>query len=148
MLQHFIKENEASRRELGEFIAQLGDAKLEQEVGNGWTVSTMLCHVAFWEQRALYLLRQWRGGQFETFRLTAQTIHSINEAGRVIARAVPGRAAAQIALRSAEETDSEVLQISEDLAKTICAAGLDRMLNRSLHRREHLQKLKEKLQLI
>ncbi len=147
MPQHFVQENEASRNELRAFIDQLGDSELGHEVGNGWTVSTVLCHLAFWEQRVLYLLQQWRDGQFEPFRLTPQAINSINEAGRAIARAVPGRAAAQLALDSAESTDAQIAQVSEDLVEKICAAGFDRMLNRSLHRREHLSKLKDKLQL-
>ncbi len=147
MLQHFVQENVASRKELEAFIAQLGDSDLGREVGNGWTISTVLRHLAFWEQRVLYLLRQWRDGQFEAFRLTPQAINSINEAGRAIARAVPGRAAAQLALDSAEATDAQIAQVPEDLAERICAAGLDRMLNRSLHRREHLSKVKDKLRL-
>ena len=145
MLQQFVQENEASRRELEDFISQLRDSDLEQQVGDGWTVSTVLCHLGFWDQRALYLLRQWRCGEFEVFRLTAQAIDSINEAGRTVARAVPGQASARLALDSAEAIDSEIAQIGDDLIEKIRAAGLDRTLKRSAHRRAHLGKLKEVL---
>lgn len=147
MLQHVIEENDVSRKELGTFIAQLGDAEFQQAVGNGWTVATVFCHLSFWDQRALYLLQRWQSGDFEAFRLTPQAINSINEAAKVIAGAVPGRTAAQLALSSAEAVDAEIAQLGDDLAEKILSAWLERLLHRSVHRRAHLQKLKEKLQI-
>ena len=46
----------------GELIACLDEDSFKCDVGSGWTVSTLLCHLAFWDQRALFLLRQWQTG--------------------------------------------------------------------------------------
>ena len=93
--REFVEENETARRELGELIACLDEDSFKCDVGSGWTVSTFLCHLAFWDQRALFLIRQWQTGQFETSRLSSQSVDSINEAVRAISRAVPGPAAAK-----------------------------------------------------
>ena len=55
----FIAENEAARVELSELIARLDERAFHCPVGSGWTVSTSLCHLAFWDQRVLWLLREW-----------------------------------------------------------------------------------------
>jgi hypothetical protein len=53
----FVAENEATRVELSEFIARLDDSSFKCPVGSGWTISTSLCHLAFWDQRVLFYLR-------------------------------------------------------------------------------------------
>jgi hypothetical protein len=139
----FVEENEAARQELGELIARLDEPSFKCAVGSGWTVSTLLCHLAFWDQRALFLLREWQCGHFETFRLSSQLVDSINEAVKAISQAVPGPAAAKLALDSAAAVDSLLTGIGDELVGEIVSAGFDRYLRRSLHRREHLQKIKE-----
>ena len=143
--REFVEENETARRELGELIACLDEDSFKCDVGSGWSVSTLLCHLAFWDQRALFLLRQWQTGQFETSRLTSQSVDSINEAVKAISRAVPGPAAAKLAVESATGVDSLLEGISDELAGRIVSAGFERYLKRSLHRREHLQKIRQAL---
>jgi len=141
----YSRENEMARLELGQFLASLRDSDFDREVGGGCKVATVLCHLAFWDQRVLYLLREWQRSPFEAFRLPAQAVNSINEAVRIISRAVPGRLAAQIALESASAVDAEVDRLSEALINQIRGAGFERTLRRSLHRHEHLRKVKEAL---
>jgi hypothetical protein len=142
----FIQENEASRRELRELVERLQDADFDRDAGNGWTVSTLLCHVAFWDALVLHRLTQWQRSGFEAVRLTLLAIDSVNEAGKTIFRAVPGRRAAQLALASAEAVDGEVAKLSSELVEQVVSAGLERALQRSLHRLEHLRKIKDALQ--
>ena len=141
----FVKENEAARQELAELIARLDEPSLQCAVGSDWTVATLLCHLAFWDQRVLFLLGKWESGRLETSHLSAQSVDSINEAVKAISQAVPFPAAAKLALDSAAAVDGRVAGISDELCEQIAGAGFERGLRRSLHRREHLQKIKEAL---
>ena len=141
----FVEENEGARQELREVIARLDERSFKCVVGSGWTVSTLLCHLAFWDQRVLFLLRKWQSGPFETSQLSSQSVDSINEAVKAISQAVPGPAAAKLALDSAAAVDSLLTGISDELAGQIVSSGFERFLRRALHRREHLQKIKEAL---
>jgi Mycothiol maleylpyruvate isomerase N-terminal domain len=139
--REFVEENNASRLELGELIGRLGERSYEIEVGPGWTVSTVLCHLAFWDQRVLFVLKKWKTAGFEPSRLTPLSVDSINQAAATLAQAVPGQAAARLAIESAAAVDSQVAETSDELAGQMLSAGFERFLRRSLHRREHLQKI-------
>ena len=139
----FIEQNEAARLELSRLVGRLDERAFGLAVGADWTVSTVLCHLAFWDRRVFFLLREWQRVPFEATRLSAQSIDSINYAMKVISSAVPGPAAAALAMDAARDVDSEVARIGDELIEKIVAAGLVRMLNRSLHRREHLQRISQ-----
>jgi hypothetical protein len=142
----FVEENDAARVELSEFIASLDERSFKCPVGSGWTISTCLCHLAFWDHRVLFLLNEWgRTGQLETSRLSSQSVNSINQAVNAISQAVPAAAAAKLALDSALVVDAQLASISDELISQLVSAGFERYLKRSLHRREHLQKIKEAL---
>ncbi len=142
----FVDENDAARLELGEFIAGLDERSFKCPVGSGWTISTCLCHLAFWDHRVLFLLNEWeRTGQLERSRFSSQSVNSINQAVNAISQAVPGAAAAKLALDAALAVDSLLASISDELIGQLVSAGFERYLKRSLHRREHLQKIKEAL---
>jgi hypothetical protein len=142
----FVDENDAARVELSEFIAGLDERSFKCPVGSGWTISTCLCHLAFWDHRVLFLLNEWeRTGQLERSRFSSQSVNSINQAVNAISQAVPGAAAAKLALDAALAVDSLLASISDEMIGQIVSAGFERYLKRSLHRREHLQKIKEAL---
>jgi DinB superfamily len=144
-IRDFMEENQASRQELAELIGRLDERSFQCAVGRGWTVSTLLCHLAFWDQRVLFLLREWQRGGLEVCRLSSLAVNSINEAVKAISQAVPGPVAGRLALDSAAAVDSQLAEISEALVDQIASAGFERFLKRSLHRREHLQKIEEAL---
>jgi len=143
MTRDFLKQNETSRAQLREFVARLTEADFKRPVGTAWTISTLLCHLAFWDQRVLYLLQEAKAGRIDPSRLGAQSIDSINQAVRVLSQAISGPAAAQMALQIAEIVDAEAATISDEIVEKIFAAGFERMLNRSLHRMDHLRKLND-----
>lgn len=141
-----VRENEATRHALVELVSTLSHDSFGCPVGPHWTVATTLCHLSFWDQRALFLLKSWaNGGTIEVPKLDASSVDSINQAVNLIAREVPGSAAGRLAVESAAAVDAFVAQISDDLADRIKAAGFERYLQRSLHRQEHLNKVREAL---
>ena len=141
-----IDENEAARLQLSELIVRLDERSFACPVGSGWTISTSLCHLSFWDQRALFLLREWeRSGQIETSRLSGQSVDSINQAVNAVSQVVAGPAAAKLALKSASAVDSYLAAIGDEFIDSLVSAGFERYLRRSLHRLEHLQKMREAL---
>lgn len=143
----FIHENDTARRELSELIAGLDDRSLARPIGSGWTVSTALCHLVFWDQRALFLVREWQAtGQIETPQPPHQSVESINHAVNTLGRAVPGKAAAELALSSAEAVDACVAGLSDEVVDRLISGGFDRYLKRHLHRREHLRRIRKALE--
>jgi len=139
-------DNDAARAELKEIANRLDAGSVTCSIGSTWTVATSLCHLAFWDQRALFQLKEWqKGGSVEAVRLDSQTVDSINEAVNMIAEQVPGPAAIAFALNSAAAVDAFIATIGEELANRITAAGFERYLRRSLHRREHIRRIRRAL---
>jgi hypothetical protein len=143
----FVAENEAARLELSQLISQLDEHSFKAAIGAGWTITTSLCHLAFWDQRVLFLLRQWESsGKIEASRLSSQSVDSINQAVNAISQAVPGPAACQLALDCASAVDSHLKDISDEFVDELVSIGFERYIRRSLHRREHIQKIREVVQ--
>jgi hypothetical protein len=145
MKREVIDENRASREELKSLVAGLSDADLAKPVGNGWTVATLLCHVAMWDGRAFYALRQWRNTGEVPATISDDAVNVINLASRDVFGTVHGKAAAELAVRRAESLDAFLETLPDAFCARVRAAGFERMLRRSLHRGEHLEKLKQVL---
>jgi len=141
MARDFIRENDASRRELRSLVESLTDQAYGRDVGNCWTVADALCHLAFWDRVTLHRLQEWRRSGTEPVQIQLSSVHSINEAVRELSRAVPGREASRLAVENAEAVDAEVAALRAEMVERMTAGGFDRMLHRHLHRREHLRRL-------
>lgn len=141
-----IRDNAASRQALCELVRTLSEDSYRCPISLNWTVATTLCHLSFWDRRALFLLKSWAsGGPTEIPKLDAPSVDSINQAVNSIALEVPTFATGGMAVESADAVDGFVAQISDDLAQRIEAAGFGRYLRRSLHRQEHLNKIRSAL---
>jgi hypothetical protein len=145
MAGDIVQDNQRSRDELRMLTASLADADLARGLGNGWTVSTIFCHLAFWDRVVLRCIAGWQRNGFAPVRLNPSTVDSINDAAREISQAVPGREAARMALESAEAIDALVERLSPALVDQIDAAGFARTLRRSVHRRQHLRRINDAL---
>ncbi len=139
----YTVENATERERLRALVARLSDADLIRTVEHGWTVAAVLVHLAFWDRNRLATLRQWqRDGQAPP---SGGSPDPINEAIAELSRAIPPRAAARLAVEAAEAIDRALEQLPPEMVATIEAAGMMRLLNRSLHRRDHLDQIKRAL---
>ena len=146
MGRQWCLDNDAARSELTEIAARLDAASAAYSVGSTWTVATSLCHLAFWDRRALFQLKRWKeSGSIEAVRLDPESVASINEALNMTALRIPAPAAIALAVQSAVAVDTFIVTIDEEFAERIIAAGFERYLRRSLHRREHLRKIRRAL---
>ncbi len=137
----WIEENRTSRARLGELIERLTETELGGELEGGWTVAAALAHLAFWDYRALGLIRRWKESGIGSSPID---IDNVNEAMLPLLRAIPAREASQMALSAAEAIDRELECAPEELIAGIQGMGGKLRLWRSEHRLEHIEQVKRK----
>ncbi len=138
----YLDENEASRRRLQEFCRRLSDADLTRPIAAGWTVSSLLAHLAFWDQRAAALLERWRSSGVEASPVDSD---AINDAAKALCLAIEPRAAMSLCLSSAEQIDAAIRDIRPELLKEIQAKAGNFRFDRGMHRTEHLDEMERVL---
>lgn len=146
MDKSYLAENNAERARLKALVERLSDEQLSRPMPAGWTVAGVLAHLAFWDGRALFLMDKWEHGTAPSKAdWEPEDIHWINDAAKPLCLALPPRAAAQLALQMAEETDRRVEALAEHTLAQIMAIGQPFNLSRGNHRREHLDDIERAL---
>jgi len=141
MNRDFVPENEASLRELRARVESLKEEDLGRRLANGWTVAETLCHLGFWDRVMLGRIERWERDGVEPMVLDGRSTDPLNDAVQMMSGAVPGREAARLVIEAAEAIDAKVAALGPEMIERFDARGLDRMLHRHLHRRDHLRKL-------
>ncbi len=144
MFQLFVEENTEAREELRDFIARLSDQDLARPLGDGWTMAGILGHLAFWDYRALQLLKKWEITGVKTSPADADTI---NDAMRPLLLAIPPRRAAAMAMEAAAAVDKEIVSLPRELISQIESQATTFRLNRGAHRKEHIGQMESALSL-
>lgn len=134
----FVEENAKARERLGSLVAGLTDEELSLPLGDDWTIALALAHLAFWDQRSLVLMQKWKQSGAERSPID---IDVTNDSLLPIWRAIPPRAAADLAVSSAEAIDRELQEASSDLIDAIESLGEKFRLYRSMHRKLHLDEI-------
>jgi uncharacterized damage-inducible protein DinB len=134
----YVAENDAERERLRTLVTRLSDEELRRPMPGGWTVAAVLAHIGYWEARAIYWLDRWGRGVAPA-PSEPENVEAVNEAAKPLCLALPPRAAAQLALRLAEEADGKVQALSDEVLAQVRATGAPPFhLSRALHRKEHL----------
>jgi hypothetical protein len=139
----FVAENEAERKRLQALVARLTDQDLARPMSGGWTVAGVLGHVAFWDQRVVALVDEWRRAGLDSPPPLEEAAHVdwINDASKPFLLAVSPRRAAELALAIAEAADKAVAALPDAYVERNAAAGGPLNLLRAEHRREHLDEI-------
>ena len=137
----FIERNRASTGRIRALAARLTDEELQHPVGEHWTVAITLAHLAFWDRRVLYVLDMTeRDG-----KLFAPAIDIfVNDLSLPLWAAIPPRAAARLAIETAEALDKRLESFPPALLEEIYAHA-ERWVVRALHRGEHLDEVEAAL---
>jgi hypothetical protein len=139
----FVKENARERERLMSLVERLTDEELSLPVGDDWTIAIALAHLAFWDQRSLFLLRKWKkSGKVEHSPID---IDVTNDCLLPLWRALEPRVAANLAVSSAQEVDLEVEGIPPDLISKIESIGDKNRVYRSVHRKMHIDQIEDLL---
>jgi mycothiol maleylpyruvate isomerase-like protein len=141
----YVARNNAERARLKALVARASDADLAKPMPAGWTVAAVLGHLAFWDQRIITLLESWQGSSVTPPVYHEEDVDWINDAGKPFLLALPPRKAADLAVTIAESVDGMVEGVSDGLIEKNTAAGSPLNLDRSFHRKEHLDAIEKVL---
>jgi hypothetical protein len=142
MLKAYVEESAQQRERLRSLLNRLSDQDLIHPLEEGLTVSGLLGHLAFWDQRALLLIRSWKQKGVKPSPLD---IDVTNDALRPLLLAIPPRRAGELALKAAGAVDQEIETLSPDLIVEIEAKVPNLRLNRGKHRMEHIAEIESAL---
>lgn len=140
----YVQTNEAARERLRALVERLSDAELARPLPDGWTVAGALAHVAFWDQRVLWLVERWERGETPR-RGDEADVDWINEAAKPLCLALPPRVAARLAVEIAERLDRRLAALPDARLAENHAAGAPLRVDRARHRHTHLDEIERLL---
>jgi hypothetical protein len=141
----YIARNNASRQRLETLVARCTDSQLAQAMPAGWTVASVLAHVAFWDHRIQVLFEQWRSTGTAPAVEDASSVDWINDAAKPLFLALPPRQAAELTVRAAGVVDRLVETLSDEMVTQSIRAGGPLNLVRAEHRDGHLDEIERAL---
>jgi hypothetical protein len=132
--QSYISRNRLSTERIRALAARLSDEEMQTKVGEHWTVAIALAHLAFWDRRVMYVLDMTqRDGKL----FIPEIDIFVNDLSLPLWAAIPPRAAARIAIETAEALDKRLEEFPPALLEQIHTYN-ERWVDRSLHRGGHL----------
>jgi DinB superfamily len=134
MDRSFVELNRASTERIRGLAVRLSDDELQYPVGEHWTVAIVFAHLAFWDRRVMYVLDM---SEREGKLFIPEIDIFVNDLSLPLWAAIPPRAAAQIAIETAETLDKRLEDFAPALLEEIYAYN-KRWVVRALHRGEHL----------
>jgi hypothetical protein len=135
----FVIENNRERERLRNLAKSLSDEELTLILNKeGWTVAAALGHLAFWDQRRLILVHQWKQKGVSPSPVDEDIV---NDALVPFFLAMPPRKAAEMAVSIAAELDRELESSSPEFIAEMEKTGDRHALNRAVHRKMHLDEI-------
>jgi hypothetical protein len=137
--QH-ITHNTASRQKLRDLIARASTDDPSRRAGS--PIATTLAHLAFWDR---FVYARWTHaadlGLEAPPEIEDAHTQLVNDAGFPQWRTIPFEDAARDAIDVAESLDGLIERINPEIAERLMDAGRTRLVDRSIHRNEHLADL-------
>ena len=134
----FLVENRRERNRLRRSVDRISDQELSLPMWEGWTIAVALAHLAFWDQRALVLIKKWKISGVASSPIDDDVA---NDSILPLCLAIPPRVAARLAVTAAEAIDLEIEKAGENLISDIWQLGERFRLYRSDHRKLHLDQI-------
>ena len=129
--------NRASTERIKKLASTLTDEQMQTRVGEHWTVSIALAHLAFWDRRVLCVLDMTaREGKLSM----PQVDIVVNDLSLPFWAAIPPREAARLAVETAVELDRRLEDYPQNLLEEIHNFN-QRWVNRAIHRDGHLDEV-------
>jgi len=110
----YIDANARERERLRTLVERLDDDALTAPVNEYWTVAGVLGHLAYWDIRVLVLAEKIDRGEPWVPGDAEPEGDWLNDTTRPLIHAIAPRAAAQLAVRIAEQTDARVARLPLD----------------------------------
>jgi hypothetical protein len=142
MERPFVVENTRERERLRRLVNRMTDEELSLPLWEGWTIASALAHLAFWDQRALVLMKKWKISGVASSPIDDDVT---NDSILSLCLAIPPRVAANLGVNAAEAIDFELEEAGEALIRDIRQLGERFRLYRSDHRKVHLDQIESLL---
>jgi hypothetical protein len=141
-----VESNAEARADLAAVAASLTADHFRADCGGGWMVSSVFAHLAFWDRQRAAL---WRAALAAGLRCPPPPPDGAddvtNEGLEAVIHDVPGPRAVALWRTAAEALDALIAGLPDASAAAAAEAGLGRLVDRSLHRREHLEQIERAL---
>ncbi len=138
MDRSYIDRNDASRRRLVDLLETLTDEQLAIEV-DGWPVSVHLGHLGFWDR---FTLLRWQeavaSGRAVPVSVGDPMTDLINDAQLGQWAALHRDERRALVALAAADCDAHVAHLDDERVQAAQDAGMERALDRSVHRARHL----------
>ena len=133
----YKEQNRASTERIRALVARLSDEEMQTKVGEHWTVSIALAHLAWWDRRVMYVLDMTeRDGKL----FIPEIDIFVNDLSLPLWAVIPPRDAARICIETSETLDKRLEEYSPELLEEIYNYN-KRWVVRALHRNEHLDEV-------
>jgi hypothetical protein len=148
----FAAENRGERERLASLVAKFTDADMARPIGDGWTVSALLAHLAFWDRLWLEKFEEWE--RTGTVRIPLVGYHSgqgppvqydaLNDAMLPWWLARDFSAVRRDVVTTATAVDRAVESLPDSVLEQILTTR-PRTVIRAVHRRDHLAAIEHAL---
>lgn len=138
--------NRAAVERLRALGARLSDEELTRLIDPPWTAAALFAHVAFWDR---FVHARWRlaastgsGTPLPIDDAVQELVQElVNDASLQQWLLITPRTAFQDCLAAAAGVDALIASLKADVVSELVQARRERLVDRSLHRREHLDTL-------
>ncbi len=145
-----MRDHDERNRLSGERIAALAarmDADdLRRPLGEHWTIAAGLAHIASWDR---FVFERWThadaNGLAMPVKFSPGAEDVVNGTLTPLLMRVPADEAIQLALETALTVEQLIAGLSTERVETALRDGRERMVDRSIHRTEHLDEIEATL---
>lgn len=143
-LHEIAERNHSSFGRLRAIGSALSDAELDRTIDALWTAAALFAHIAFWDR---FVLERWRlaveKGDRTPIPEDNAVMDRINDASLRQWLAIPARIAVEEFLAAAAELEELISRLDATIVSELVVEGRERLVDRSLHRRDHLRTFDE-----
>jgi DinB superfamily len=119
---------------------RLSDEELVRVIDDPWTAAGLLAHIAFWDR---FVMGRWilanERGERTPLSVDDGVMDRVNDASLDHWMSIPPRVAVELCLTAAGEVDGYLAGLDPDVTDRVVTEGRERLVDRSLHRGEHLR---------
>ena len=143
-LQEIAEGNRSSLERLRKIGSALSDSELDRLIDAPWTAAALFAHIAFWDR---FVLERWRlaaeKGDRTPMSVDDALMDRINDASLRQWLAIPARVAVEEFLAAAAEIEELISGLDPTIVSEVVIEGRERLVDRSLHRGDHLRTIED-----
>ena len=138
-MDEIAERNRNSAERLRAIGERLSDEELARTIDQPWTAAGLFAHIAFWDR---FVLERWKlaaeRGDRAPMSVDDAFMERINDASLDQWMSIPPRVAVEQCLAAAAEVDAYLGGIDDEIRSELISEGRRRLVDRSVHRSDHL----------